>query len=133
MSTRHLRRGLQISKGNDFFVDKKLNGLLLPVVHVTVRFITVHSWNTERSVNGLSSLKEKDEGGRGAKVQGYKRERESPTSSELKADALLLLIGLLRRLPVATVIIHHGPALVHQLLLKDTHTHTQNVQLHNGE
>lgn len=39
----HLRRGLQISEGNDFFVDKKLNGLLLPVVHVAVQLVSVHS------------------------------------------------------------------------------------------
>lgn len=38
-----LRRGLQISEGNDFFVDKKLNGLLLPVVHVAVQLVSVHS------------------------------------------------------------------------------------------
>lgn len=30
-------------------------------------------------------------------------------------------MGLLRLLPVATIVLHHGPALVHQLLLKHTH------------
>lgn len=39
----HLRSGLQISKWNDFFVDKKLDGLLLPVIHVAVQFVRVHS------------------------------------------------------------------------------------------
>lgn len=39
----HLRRWLQISKWNDFFVDKKLDGLLLPVIHVAVQFVCVHS------------------------------------------------------------------------------------------
>lgn len=39
----YLRSGLQISEGNDFFVDKKLNGLLLPVVHVAVKLISVHT------------------------------------------------------------------------------------------
>lgn len=39
----HLRSGLQISKWNDFFVDKKLDGLLLPVIHVAVQFVSVHS------------------------------------------------------------------------------------------
>lgn len=39
----HLRSGLQISKWNDFFVDKKLNGLLLPVIHVAVQLVGVHS------------------------------------------------------------------------------------------
>lgn len=39
----HLRSGLQISKWNDFFVDKKLDGLLLPVFHVAVQFVRVHS------------------------------------------------------------------------------------------
>lgn len=39
----HLRSGLQISKWNDFFVDKKLDGLLLPVIHVAVQLVGVHS------------------------------------------------------------------------------------------
>ena len=39
----YLRRGLQISEGNDFFVDKKLDGLLLPVFHVAVQLVRVHS------------------------------------------------------------------------------------------
>lgn len=39
----HLRSGLQISKWNDFFVDKKLDGLLLPVIHVAVQLVCVHS------------------------------------------------------------------------------------------
>lgn len=67
-------------------------------------------------------LKDKEGGREGqAKVHGHKSEK-GPTSSELEANALLFLIGLLRRLPVATVVLHHGPALVHQLLLKHTHT-----------
>lgn len=39
-------------------------------------------------------------------------------------------MGLLRLLPVATIVLHHGPALVHQLLLKHTHiTHSASWQL----
>lgn len=54
VSPRYLRRGLQISKRNDFFVDKKFNGLLLPVVHVTVQFICVHSFKrAKRMVSGF--------------------------------------------------------------------------------
>lgn len=44
----YLRRGLQISNGNDFFVDKKLNGLFLPVVHIAVQLICVHSYMTQK-------------------------------------------------------------------------------------
>lgn len=54
------------------------------------------------------------EGGK-QRAQGYKN--KSPTSSELETEVLLFQIGLLRRLPVATVVLHHRPALVHQLLL----------------
>lgn len=50
-----------------------------------------------------------------------------PTVSELQADALLFLILLHGRLPVATVVLHHGPALVHQLLL--THKNIQPLVL----
>lgn len=50
----YLRRGLQISKGNDFFVDKKLDGLLLPVIYITVQFIGIHTWRTEENVRGVS-------------------------------------------------------------------------------
>lgn len=51
---RYLRRGLQISKGNDFFVDKKLDGLLLPVIYITVQFISIHTWGTEENVSDVS-------------------------------------------------------------------------------
>ena len=44
---RYLRRGLQISKGNDFFVDKKLDGLLLPVIYITVQFVSIHTWRAD--------------------------------------------------------------------------------------
>lgn len=45
----------------------------------------------------------------------------SPTSSEWKPDTLLFLVDLARFLPIAAVIVHHGPALVHQLLLPSKH------------
>ena len=64
------------------------------------------------------------------KVEEDEPRLRDPTSSELEADALLFSIGLLCLLSVATVVLHHGPALVHQLLLKHTHTHTQYIQLH---
>lgn len=51
---RYLRRGLQISKGNDFFVDKKLDGLLLPVVYITVQLIGVHTWRSDQNVSDVS-------------------------------------------------------------------------------
>lgn len=52
---RYLRRGLQIAKGNDFFVDKKLNGLLLlPVIYITVQFISIHPWKTDVNVSDVS-------------------------------------------------------------------------------
>lgn len=50
----YLRRGLQISKGNDFFVDKKLDGLLLPVIYITVQFIGIHTWRTDETVSNIS-------------------------------------------------------------------------------
>lgn len=43
----HLRGGLQIVEGNDFFVAKKLNGLLLPVIHIAVQLVRVHSCTKE--------------------------------------------------------------------------------------
>lgn len=36
-------RSLLIPKRNNFFCDKKLNGLLLPVIHVAVQLISVHT------------------------------------------------------------------------------------------
>lgn len=111
----YLRKGLQISKGNDFFVDKKLNGLLLPVVHIAVQLIGVHSWSTQIK-RVRCSEEEKTVGGN----KGFGVLNSGPTSSELETNALLFLIDLLRRLPVATVVLHHGPALVHQLLLTQT-------------
>lgn len=47
------------------------------------------------------------------------------TSSELKAHVLLFDVGLQSRLFVLPVLLHHGPALVHQLLLSQTNTHIQ--------
>lgn len=41
----------------------------------------------------------------------------SPTSSEAESDALMFQIDLMCLLPVAAVVLHHGPALVHQFLL----------------
>lgn len=49
--------------------------------------------------------------------RGVARALSSPTSSECQPEALLFLVDLVRVLPVAAVILHHGPALVHQLLL----------------
>lgn len=53
----------------------------------------------------------------------------NPTSSESKADALLFLVDLHCFVPVATVILHHGPALVHQLLL--TNQSTSQIVTHS--
>lgn len=51
-----------------------------------------------------------------------------PTSSELEANALLFLINLLRLLPVPSVVFHHCPALVHQLLLTQSRVQHHNPQ-----
>lgn len=111
---RYLRRGLQISEGNDFFVDKKLNGLLLPVVHIAVQLIGVHPCRTDAhnsSLMGHQRWISMDSGG-AEQFGGH-------TSSKLQTCTLLFLIDLQRLLPVAAILLHHGSALVHQLL----HTH----------
>lgn len=43
---------------DDFFIDKKFNGLFLPVVHVAVQLVCVHSWKEEN----LSSNETDSEG-----------------------------------------------------------------------
>lgn len=53
----------------------------------------------------------------------------SPTSSESQSDALLFLVDLHRFIPVAPVILHHGPALVHKLLL--TKKSTSHILMHS--
>ncbi len=35
---------LQVSKINDLFTDKELDGYLFPVLYITVQFICVHTW-----------------------------------------------------------------------------------------
>lgn len=43
--------GLQISDGDNFFIDEKLNGLFLPVIDVALKLISVHTW--KRSENSV--------------------------------------------------------------------------------
>lgn len=104
----HLRGGLQIVEGNDFFVAKKLNGLLLPVIHIAVQLVRVHSC-TKRKRKQMLSIKTKMQTSPYIVMQ-------SPTSSELQAHALLFLIVLEGFLSVATVVFKHGSSLVHQFL-----------------